>query len=119
MSTSPSWFDQEKFSRLVKKKTAPKPAPTIGGAGVTPVIQRGPQQIAPVPPRRGSGTLPQIPQPGHNGSAACPTLGAAAACRGSPGFWSLVVADHPLGGCHPTDESIPSRDGSASFASAE
>ena len=42
MSTSPSWFDQEKFSRLVKKvgpKSAPAPEPAPAATGrICPVI---------------------------------------------------------------------------------
>ena len=35
MSTSPSWFDQDKFSRLVKK-VGPKAAPAAGGSPLPP-----------------------------------------------------------------------------------
>jgi hypothetical protein len=51
MSTSPSWFDQEKFSRLVKK-VGPKPAP----------------ETAPVQPRAEPENRPASPALGVSGS---------------------------------------------------
>lgn len=54
MSTSPSWFDQEKFSRLVKK-VGPKTLPLPEQASRTPVPEPGAMSApnpteAPVPP---------------------------------------------------------------------
>ena len=86
MSTSPSWFDQEKFSRLVKKKPAPKPG-SVGGiarpAASAPAAPVG-RATAPVPPRRGSGSLPDHSQPRLHGPAfRAAALGSAAASRRS------------------------------------
>jgi chromosome segregation ATPase len=52
MSTSPSWFDQEKFSRLVKKvgpKHVPEAAPTPSGAEPTGPTGQGTRSSQPIP----------------------------------------------------------------------
>ena len=86
MSTSPSWFDQEKFSRLVKKKTAPKtpPGPTTrGSAAVPPPAARGVSQPTTPPPGQ-LGHAAGHSEPGLHRSAAGPAPFRSAASRGRP-----------------------------------
>jgi hypothetical protein len=76
MSTSPSWFDQEKFSRLVKKvgpknlseppPATPAPAPSPTGSQALPPAPSAPAPLAsqPLPPATsptGSQPLPPAP----------------------------------------------------------
>jgi hypothetical protein len=56
MSTSPSWFDQEKFSRLVKK-VGPKPAP---GQAPVPPLETEPENRSTIFPQDPI-TLPSLP----------------------------------------------------------
>src|SRR5271170_3055795 len=65
MSTSPSWFDQEKFSRLVKKvgpKTAHEPAPAPP-ATPSPQPQTESRPATYYPPPGSSQPLPEAIRP--------------------------------------------------------
>jgi hypothetical protein len=82
MSTSPSWFDQEKFSRLVKKvgpKTLSEPpaaTPAPSSSQPLPAAPSASQPIPPAPSPSGSQPLPPalagghpLPEPVRNGPA--------------------------------------------------
>jgi hypothetical protein len=71
MSTSPSWFDQEKFSRLVKKVgpkniSEPPPAPPAPAAGQSPSPAPAPASSQPLPaaPTPPASDSQKLPRPG-------------------------------------------------------